>query len=211
MDPAVKYDKTMMAMVGSCYEHTSGIDLKVRDLATLQRLKGYIDEGRVHANCHAEGARQAKEALVVSIAPFANENYHCRAVLMASSCKSGGHEHTQMAIIKNVEHLWRSLGWSEKFGPISGAYSDGDAARRLVFTKDEKEIFSGNLAAELDGLLLFDNATSPGEMSRAFDMKHIFKRLRAVFKSQTRGTITGALGEMKVTSSSAWICIRAPI
>jgi hypothetical protein len=197
IDTSVTHDNHFNCAIGCCYEHSGRVDLTLSDEDGMRRLKGAIDAGHLHANC--DGQRQAKEALVLSIAPFANANYFAKPVVIMATCKEGDRT-MQRIIIETVERVWDEHGYADKFGPISSAYSDGDAPRRQAFVDTETELLDSTTALGrlLGDLELFDLHVAPKQRTRAFDIKHILKRIRAVFKSNTRGTVAGAKGGSKV-------------
>ena len=196
-DSAVTYCRINNVSLGCCYEHTDERDMVVTDADALRSIKQAIDNGEIHANV---GDRQAKEALVVSIAPFANTRYYAKAVVMIATCKSNI-AGQQKAIIGMVEDCWDEL-CCDRLGPIETAYSDGDAPRRQDFTVSETETLGGQAGQILSQLPLFDRKVARKGRSRAFDMKHCAKRLRAVFKSITRGTTAGARGCVSVKAGT---------
>ena len=197
LDSAVTYCSTNNVSLGCCYEHTTENDMVVTDADALRSIKTAIDNGEIHANV---GDRQAKEALVVSVAPFANQRYQAKAVVMMATCKSNI-AGQQQSIIDLVEECWDEL-CADRLGPIETAYSDGDAPRRQDFTASETEALGGKAGDILGQLPLFDLKVTRKGRSRAFDMKHCGKRLRAVFKSITRGTTAGSVGCVPVKAAT---------
>jgi hypothetical protein len=149
------------------------------------------------------GERTAKEAYVLSIAPFSRDRYFARPVLLMATCKAGSRE-MQRLIIERVEDVWDEMGLDEEHGEIWSAYSDGDAPRRQAFVDSEvSEIDPASaLGKKLEGLELLHRAVARRNRTRAFDAKHAMKRARGVFKSATRGTVIGAVGDFKHTAAS---------
>ena len=92
---------------------------------------------------------------------------------------------------------------------MEATYSDGDAPRRQAFTESETETLRTTDTVEANHTLhtlmaalgpLFDRAVARKKRTRAFDMKHIIKRLRGILKSLTRGTVMGRAGGTVLTA-----------
>ena len=206
IDSRVVHCKHFNASVGVCMECCK-CSVACTDVASLRRLKEQIDSGVVHAD-HSEH-RTAKEALVISVAPFSKKGYHARAVLIIATCKTKV-EGLQQKLFEAVEDEWDMGGFAARQGPMEATYSDGDAPRRQAFVASETETLSakdeegrsdplGELVETLGPL--FDRAVARKRRMRAFDIKHILKRLRGILKSLTRGTVMGAKGALRLTAA----------
>lgn len=197
IDPAVVHNAHFNCAGGACYEHSHNVNLNLVDEDGMRRLKENIDSGLVHAN--GAGQTPAKEALVVSIASFSNSGYHAKPVVILASCKSGDAK-LQQLIIETVESVWEVDGYEESRGELSSAESDGDPIRRELFAATETCVLDSTtrVGETISELTLFDLAVAPKQRTRGFDTKHIWKRIRGIFKSFTRGTVAGWEGGAKV-------------
>ena len=208
INPEAGYQRSTKQVHGFCFDHSSGISFSATSKDNLQRLRGLMDSGVIH--CCGEGQRQAKEALVLSIAPFDNEAYYARAAVILPTCKAGDYRQ-QLHIMHTVEHLWDNH-FAKHYGRLEHGYSDGDASRRIAFEVDMsmtmEEFIKAKGASTAEGefmtvvnnklkhLKLLDQEVTESGKSRGFDMKHIFKRWRKIARSATRGTEAGTTGKV---------------
>ena len=206
IDSRVVHCKEFNASVGSCMEHTK-CSLAC-NIDALKKLKEEIDSNEADS-AHADiGDRTAKEALVISVAPFSSERYHALPVVMIATCKASI-PGLQRRLFETVENVWDECGYAERQGPMEATYSDGDAPRRQAFTETETETLRTTDAFDTKHTLhtlmaalgpLFDRAIARMNRTRAFDMKHIIKRMRGILKSLTRGTVMGGAGGTVLTA-----------
>ena len=129
INPFAGYHRSTKQVHGFCFDHSSDVSFSATSNENIQRLRGLMDSGVIH--CCGESQRQAKEALVLSIAPFDNEAYYARAAVILPTCKAGDYRQ-QLHIMHTVEHLWDNH-FAKHYGRLEHGYSDGDASRRIAF------------------------------------------------------------------------------
>ena len=208
INPLAGYHRDTKRVLGFCFDHSSGVSFSATSHDNIQRLRMLMDSGAIH--CCGDGQRQAKEALVLSIAPFGNTEYYARAAVILPTCKAGDYRQ-QLRIMHTVEKLWDEH-YSTHYGRLGHGYSDGDATRRVAFEVDMSMSMgefietAGTRTAEgefmtavnnnLKRLKLLDRKVTKTGKSRGFDMKHIFKRWRKMARSARRGTEAGTTGKV---------------
>ena len=96
------YHRFTKEVHGFCFDHPSGISFSATSNDNIRRLRELMDSGAIH--CCGEGQRQAKEAFVLSMAPFDNEVHYARAVVILPICKAGDYRQ-QLHIMHTAEHL----------------------------------------------------------------------------------------------------------
>lgn len=86
INPMAGYHRDTKQVHGFCFDHSSGVSFSATSNDNIQRLR---DRENECLHCCGEGQRQAKGALVLSIAPFDNEAYYARAAVILPTCKAG--------------------------------------------------------------------------------------------------------------------------
>ena len=156
-----------------------------------------------------QGDRQAKEAYIVTVVPYADSNYACRPLVVLASCKSST-AGQQRDILQQVFDAW-DVNCETQCGPLYQFFTDGDAPRRqagemmTTLELDKQSTLGGTLFK----LKLFDLRVGPKERVNGKDRKHNIKRARTVVKSVTRGWCIGDANGFEHKSSSVKLVLIA--
>ena len=88
---------------GFCFDHSLGVSFSATSNDNIRRIRELMDNSVIH--CCGEGQRQAKEALVLSIAAFDQRKYYARAAVILPTCKAGDYRQ-QLLVMHTTEELW---------------------------------------------------------------------------------------------------------
>ncbi|KAG8695139.1 hypothetical protein FRC08_008010 [Ceratobasidium sp. 394] len=176
------------AIVGVCREHAHVCDLTKmtgRPLSHFEDIKAHLDAG----DCH-----RAKEATVVALAPFGQENYTPMVVLISGTCKTETVDDQKM-LIDLVVHAWKQSEHGESaHGPIWSVATDGDPRRRQVahrsYMSTKLPMYSP-LYLKLCDLDLLNLYCGENTITHDGDYKHEEKRFASALRSGAGVFING--------------------
>jgi len=171
LDERAVYLKFCQSVGGLCREHSKDHNLQINDYEAMEQLAETVHGPKPTVH-------YAKEATVIGIAPFRQDDYDVRPIVISGTCKTetalGSANMHQMVL-----DAWRTNPNGEaRHGPIWSVASDGDGTRHrafyLLFMKkplDESDPLY-DILSKLIGLNL---AVGEFNVNGEFDIKHIIK------------------------------------
>lgn len=157
-------------MVGPCCEHSSHLDLSLKDFDVALKLAHAMhgDTPTVH---------YATEATVVAIAPYGSDNYHPLLICVSGSCKAENGEEFAVLLTLVISSWHNSC--EDLYGPLwtldtnGGTALHGGAYKVLMTTKFHTSSEIYRKLSPLKGLNLecglYETVMGP-------DGKHVHKR-----------------------------------
>ncbi|KAJ7022046.1 hypothetical protein C8F04DRAFT_972033 [Mycena alexandri] len=113
-------------IIGLCREHTQAFDLTMKDMESVLKIVEAVHGDS--PTCH-----YGREATVIAIGPYRNDNYHGVPIGQTQTCKSEKGEGFA-ALLRLTLAQWKIHGASEN-GPIFTVNTDGDSVFRDALFK----------------------------------------------------------------------------
>ncbi|KAG8697056.1 hypothetical protein FRC08_006762 [Ceratobasidium sp. 394] len=162
------------AILGLCREHASVFDtqnMTGRPISCLYDLKKLLDSGACH---------RAKEATVVSVAPFSKEDYSPKVILVSGTCKTESVQDQRSLIVLAIRAWNESPHGRSALGKLWSIATDGDPRRRqashsICMVKPLPP--TSPICNELCHLDLLNLMCGEDEITHDGDFKHEEKRL----------------------------------
>jgi len=169
LDERPRYDTTHDSVLGICREHGSQYDLSVT-LENLLELQLGLRDGTIH---------RAKEATVVSLAPFSETHYNPTPIIISGTCKTERDVQQAKWINRSLE-AWESNPHGQAVrGLIWSIATDGDAVQRkavhhvaMAYRLEP----SSPIYPLLEPLALMNLQCGPNSITVDIDYKHLYKR-----------------------------------
>ncbi|KAG9089573.1 hypothetical protein FRC06_001483, partial [Ceratobasidium sp. 370] len=167
-------------LLGLCREHASAFDtqhMTGRPISYLYELKELLDSGVCH---------RAKEATVVAVAPFSEQGYSPKVILISGTCKTETVKDQRSLICLSIQAWNQSPYGQSALGNLWSIATDGDARRRQAIHSicmSQPLSPTSPIYEELCHLDLLNLMCGEGEITHDGDFKHGEKRLASALRS----------------------------
>ncbi|KAJ8456665.1 hypothetical protein ONZ45_g18629 [Pleurotus djamor] len=174
-----RFDSKRNAILGLCREHGSSVDSNATSLESIQEVRLALKEGTVH---------RAKEATVISVAPFSKTHYNPQPVIISGTCKTEK-ENAHAGLLRLAIRAFKTSPSGGVFGnKLFSIATDGDAVRRRSVHKicmDRTLDPSSPLYVHLSPLPLMNLQCGEDDLVADIDFKHLFKRIATGIRQKT--------------------------
>ncbi|KAJ8473666.1 hypothetical protein ONZ45_g16214 [Pleurotus djamor] len=187
-----RFDSQRDAVLGLCREHCDIVDTTATSIETIREIELALDEDSVH---------RAREATVMSVAPFAASHYNPQPVIISGTCKTEQEqEHVRMLMIA-IEAFKQSPHGGKAGNQLFSIATDGDSVRRravhILCMKHDLSPTSP-LYPYIGVLPLMNLRCGDDDMVADIDYKHLLKRLATALRQKTGMLI----GRSHITSNT---------